>query len=64
MISKQFTPAPIVGVEAKPGVACQDRTEWENEMLLHVWAAGLHDEANCMEDALRENRALKAQLRR
>ena len=59
METKPFYPCPVSD-QGKPVNNCApDRIIWENEMLKSVWAAGLHDEANCFEDTLREKRILE-----
>lgn len=59
METKPFYPCPVRD-QGKPVNNCApDRIIWENEMLKSVWAAGLHDEANCFEDTLREKRILE-----
>ena len=48
---EQFMPRPISNEHAENG-CCPDPRAWEMEMLHQIWAAGLHDAANCFQDAL------------
>ena len=59
METKPFYPCPVRGQGEPVNNCAPDRIIWENEMLKSVWAAGLHDEANCFEDTLREKRILE-----
>lgn len=54
METKPFYPCPVRDQGEPVNNCAPDRIIWENEMLKSVWAAGLHDEANCFEDTLRE----------
>lgn len=59
METKPFYPCPVRDQGEPVNNCAPDRITWENEMLKSVWAAGLHDEANCFEDTLREKRILE-----
>lgn len=59
METKPFYPCPVRDYGEPVNNCAPDRIIWENEMLKSVWAAGLHDEANCFEDTLREKRILE-----
>lgn len=59
METKPFYPCPVRDQGEPVNNCAPDRIIWENEMLKSVWAAGLHDEANCFEDTLREKRILE-----
>lgn len=59
METKPFYPCPVSDQGEPVNNCAPDRIIWENEMLKSVWAAGLHDEANCFEDTLREKRILE-----
>lgn len=50
-VMEQFMPRPINNEHGENG-CCSDSRAWEMEMLHQVWAAGLHDAANCFQDAL------------
>lgn len=63
METKPFYPHPVSD-QGEPANNCApDRTAWENDMLRAVFGAGLHDAANCFEDALRTKRKLELQER-
>lgn len=63
MEAKPFYPRPVSD-QGEPANNCApDRTAWENDMLRAVFGAGLHDAANCFEDALRTKRKLELQER-
>lgn len=63
METKPFYPHPVSD-QGEPANNCApDRTAWENDMLRAVLGAGLHDAANCFEDALRTKRKLELQER-
>ena len=56
----QFMPKPISNEHGVTG-CCLDSRVWEMEMLHQVWAAGLHDAANCFQDALEAKWKLESQ---
>ena len=39
---------------------CKIPRAWEMEMMHQVWAAGLHDAANCFQDALEAKRKFES----
>lgn len=57
---EQFMPKPISNEHGVNG-CCPDSRAWEMEMLHQVWAAGLHDAANCFQDALEAKWKLESQ---
>lgn len=50
-IVDQLAPNPVTHEHGENG-CCPDPRAWELEMMHQVWAAGLHDAANCFQDAL------------
>lgn len=50
-VVEQLTPNPVTHEHGENG-CCPDTRAWEMEMMHQVWAAGLHDAANCFQDAL------------
>lgn len=61
-VAEQFTPRPASN-EHEENKCCTDSRAWEMEMLHQVWAAGLHDAANCFQDALEAKWELESQTR-
>lgn len=59
-VIEQLAPNPI---NHKPGEngCCKNPRAWEMEMMHQVWAAGLHDAANCFQDALEAKWKLESQ---
>lgn len=56
----QLTPSPVTHEHGENG-CCKNPREWEKEMMHQVWAAGLHDAANCFQDALEAKWKLESQ---
>lgn len=54
-VVEQLTPNPVTHEHGENGCGKNPRA-WEMEMLHQVWAAGLHDAANCFQDALEAQR--------
>lgn len=52
-VAEQLTPKPVTHTHGENG-CCKNHRAWEMEMMHQVWAAGLHDAANCFMDALDE----------
>lgn len=50
-VIEQLTPNPVNHKHGENG-CCKNPRAWEMEMMHQVWAAGLHDAANCFQDAL------------
>ena len=50
-VVEQLTPNPVNHKHGENG-CCKNPRAWEMEMMHQVWAAGLHDAANCFQDAL------------
>lgn len=50
-VVEQLTPNPVTHEHGENG-CCKNPRAWEMEMMHQVWAAGLHDAANCFQDAL------------
>lgn len=50
-VVEQLTPNPINHEHGENG-CCKNPRAWEMEMMHQVWAAGLHDAANCFQNAL------------
>ena len=50
-VLEKLTPNPVTHEYGENG-CCKSPREWEMEMMHQVWAAGLHDAANCFQDAL------------
>ena len=59
-VLEQFTPSPVNHQNGENGCG-QNPREWEMEMMHQVWAAGLHDAANCFQDALKAKWELESQ---
>ena len=59
-VVKQLTPNPVTHEHGENG-CCPDTRAWEMEMMHQVWAAGLHDAANCFQDALEAKWKLESQ---
>ncbi len=59
-VIKQLTPNPVTNEHGENG-CCQNPRAWEMEMMHQVWAAGLHDAANCFQDALEAKWKLESQ---
>ena len=56
----QIAPNPVTHEHGENG-CCPDTRAWEMEMMHQVWAAGLHDAANCFQDALKAKWELESQ---
>lgn len=52
-VVEQLTPNPVTNEHGENGCGKNPRA-WEMEMMHQVWAAGLHDAANCFQDALKK----------
>lgn len=50
-VVEQLMPNPVNHKHGENG-CCKNPRAWEMEMMHQVWAAGLHDAANCFQDAL------------
>ena len=59
-VVEQFTPSPVNHEHGENG-CCKNHRAWEMEMMHQVWAAGLHDAANCFQDALEAKWKLESQ---
>lgn len=59
-VVEQLTPSPVTHEHGENG-CCKNPREWEKEMMHQVWAAGLHDAANCFQDALEAKWKLESQ---
>lgn len=59
-VVEQLTPRPATHELGENG-CCPDQRAWEMEMMHQVWAAGLHDAANCFQDALKAKWELESQ---
>lgn len=59
-VVEQLTPSPVNHEHGENG-CCPDPRAWEMEMMHQVWAAGLHDAANCFQDALEVKWELESQ---
>ena len=59
-VVEQFTPNPVTHEHGENGCGKNPRA-WEMEMMHQVWAAGLHDAANCFQDALEAKWKLESQ---
>lgn len=57
-VVKQLTPNPVTHEHGENG-CCPDTRAWEMEMMHQVWSAGLHDAANCFQDALESQGKVK-----
>ena len=56
----KLAPNPVTHEHGENG-CCPDPRAWEMEMMHQVWAAGLHDAANCFQDALEAKWKLESQ---
>ena len=59
-VLEKLTPNPVTHEYGENG-CCKSPREWEMEMMHQVWAAGLHDAANCFQDALEAKWKLESQ---
>lgn len=59
-VVEQLTPNPVNHKHGENG-CCKNPRAWEMEMMHQVWAAGLHDAANCFQDALEVKWKLESQ---
>lgn len=59
-VVEQLTPNPVNHEHGENG-CCKNPRAWEMEMMHQVWAAGLHDAANCFQDALEAKWKLESQ---
>lgn len=59
-VVEQLTPNPVNNEHGENG-CCKNPRAWEMEMMHQVWAAGLHDAANCFQDALEAKWKLESQ---
>lgn len=59
-VVKQLTPNPVNHAHGENG-CCKNPRAWEMEMMHQVWAAGLHDAANCFQNALEAKWKLESQ---
>ena len=59
-VVEQLTPSPVNHEHGENG-CCKNPRAWEMEMMHQVWAAGLHDAANCFQDALEAKWKLESQ---
>ena len=59
-VVEQLTPNPVNHKHGENG-CCPDTRAWEMEMMHQVWAAGLHDAANCFQNALEAKWKLESQ---
>ena len=59
-VIEQLTPNPVNHKHGENG-CCKTPRAWEMEMMHQVWAAGLHDAANCFQDALEAKWKLESQ---
>lgn len=59
-VAEQLTPNPVNHEHGENG-CCKNPRAWEMEMMHQVWAAGLHDAANCFQDALETKWKLESQ---
>lgn len=59
-VAEQLTPSPVKHEHGENGY-CQNPRAWEMEMMHQVWDAGLHDAANCFQDALEAKWKLESQ---
>ena len=59
-VIEQLTPNPVNHEHGENG-CCKNPRAWEMEMMHQVWAAGLHDAANCFQDALEAKWKLESQ---
>ena len=59
-VVEQLTPNPVNHKHGENG-CCKNTRAWEMEMMHQVLAAGLHDAANCFQDALEAKWKLESQ---
>ena len=59
-VEKQLMPSPVTHELGENG-CCPNPRAWEMEMMHQVWAAGLHDAANCFQAALEAKWELESQ---
>ena len=59
-VVEQLTPNPVTHEHGENG-CCPNPRAWEMKMMHQVWAAGLHDAANCFQDALEAKWKLESQ---
>lgn len=59
-VMEQLTPNPVTHEHGENG-CCKNPRAWELEMMHQVWAAGLHDAANCFQDALEAKWKIESQ---
>ena len=59
-VVEQLTPNPVNNKNGENG-CCKNPRAWEMEMMHQVWAAGLHDAANCFQDAIKAKWKLESQ---
>lgn len=59
-VVEQLTPNPVNHKHGENG-CCKNPRAWEMEMMHQVWAAGLHDAANCFQAALEAKWKLESQ---
>lgn len=59
-VVEQLMPNPVTH-EHGENRCCKNPRAWEMEMMHQVWAAGLHDAANCFQDALEVKWELESQ---
>nr|DAH22872.1 MAG TPA: hypothetical protein [Caudoviricetes sp.] len=59
-VIEQLTPNPVNHEHGENG-CCKSQRAWEMEMMHQVWAVGLHDAANCFQDALEAKWKLESQ---
>lgn len=59
-VVEQLMPNPVTHEHGENG-CCKNPRAWEMEMMHQVWAAGLHDAANCFQDALEVKWELESQ---
>lgn len=59
-VVEQLTPNPVTHELGENG-CCSNPRAWEMEMMHQVWAAGLHDAANCFQNALEAKWKLESQ---
>lgn len=59
-VLERLTPNPVNNEHGENG-CCKNPRAWEMEMMHQVWAAGLHDAANCFQDALEAKWKLESQ---
>lgn len=59
-VAEQLTPNPVNHTHGENG-CCKNPRAWEMEMMHQVWAAGLHDAANCFQNALEAKWKLESQ---